>query len=122
MIRVRLTFVPPGGGEVDYGLTMDLPALPREGDYISVVRDNMGAKDSDYRGSEDFVVRRVWWHCSFPDDGKLSHEAGKEPVGKAEVGIECEFAVGPFSSAAHKRAAATPKARAGLKEFENTNY
>ena len=122
MIRVRLTFVPPGGGEVDYGLTMDMPALPREGDYISVVRNPFPADKPDYHGSEDFIVRRVWWHCSYPDDGKFSHEAGKEPVGKAEVNVECEFALGAFSSTAHRRAAGTGKARSPAQEFEDTNY
>lgn len=122
MIRVRLTFVPPGGGEVDYGLTMDMPALPRAGDYISVLRDPLPADKPDYLGSEDFLVRRVWWSCKYPDDGRMSHPAGKEPVGTCEVNVECEFAVGAFSSAAHRRGAGTAKARSEIHEFENTNY
>lgn len=122
MIRVRLSFVPPGGGEADYGLTMDMPALPRAGDYISVLRDNISNDRPDYHGSEDFVVRRVWWLCKYPDDGSGHHEAGKEPVGIAEANIECEFAIGPYSSKAHKRNAGTGKARAPAQEFENTNY
>lgn len=122
MIRVKLSFVPPGGGEVDYGLTIDMPALPREGDYISVMREGGPDRGPDYVGSEDFLVRRVWWFCKYPDDGRFSHEAGKEPVGKAEVNVECEFAVGPYSSPAHKRAAGTGKARAPVQEFEATNY
>lgn len=122
MIKVRLSFVPPGGGEVDYGLTMNMPALPREGDYITVLREGLDPKDGDRVGSEDFIVRRVWWHCNYPDDGSSYHEAGKEPVGTCEVNAECEFAIGPFSSPAHKRAAATGKARTATQEFEATNY
>lgn len=126
MIRVQLTFVPPGGGEVDYGLTMDMPALPREGDYITVMRERPdGTKvEDDHLGSEDFIVRRVWWFCKYPDDGKSSHTAGEEPIGKAEVGVECEFAVGPYSSPAHKRGAQNYEARGKgkAKEFEATNY
>ena len=122
MIRVRLSFVPPGGGEVDYGLTMDMPALPREGDYISVMRENANDRGPDHVGSEDFIVRRVWWSCRYPDDGNGSHEVGKEPVGIAEVCAECEFALGPYSSAAHKRAANSGKARSEPQEFEPTNY
>lgn len=121
MIRVNLSFVPPGGGEVDYGLKMDMPALPREGDYISVIRDGLPA-DDDRVGSENFIVRRVWWNCSYPDDGSNYHEAGKEPVGTAEAWIECEFALAPFSSKAHRRAASTAKAKYPAKEFENSNY
>lgn len=121
MIQVRLSFVPPGGGEADYGLTMNMPGLPREGDYISVMRSSSDDIPADRHGSEDFIVRRVWWQCSFPDDGKLSHEAGKEPVGTAEACIECEFAIGAYSSPAHRRAAQS-KAKYLAKEFEETNY
>lgn len=122
MIRVRLNFVPPGGGEVDYGLTMDMPALPRAGDYISVVRESLKDRDADHTGSEDFIVRRVWWACKYPDDGRSYHTSGNEPVGVAEVVVECEFAIGPFSSTAHKQAARSGKARSDLQEFEDTNY
>lgn len=122
MIKVRLSFVPPGGGEADYGLTMNMPALPREGDYITVMREYKEPPSDDYLGSEDFIVRRVWWQCSYPDDGRHHHEAGKEPVGTCEVNVECEFAIGPYSSPAHKRGANTAKARAEVKEFEATNY
>lgn len=124
MIRVNLTFVPPGGGEVDYSLTMDMPALPRAGDYISVMREGTANKEQEQVGCEDFIVRRVWWFCKYPDDGKLSHEVGKEPVGKAEVNVECEFAIGPYSSEAHKRGAGNYETRGKgrAQEFEATNY
>jgi hypothetical protein len=122
MIRVRLSFVPPGGGEVDYGLTINMPALPREGDYISIVRKVSNEVSADNAGSEDFIVRRVWWFCSYSEDGVHTHIAGEEPVGTAEVCVECEFAIGPMSSPSHKRAAATKKARASTREFEDTNY
>lgn len=121
MIKVRLSFVPPGGGEADYGLTMNMPALPREGDYISVMRANATPSNEDNIGSEDFIVRRVWWQCSYPDDGKAYHEAGKEPVGTAEVCVECEFAIGAYSSPAHRRGAQS-KANYPAKEFEASNY
>ena len=127
MVRVRLTFVPPGGGEVDYGLTMEMPSLPREGDYISVMRKKADgtALDGDHAGTEDFIVRRVWWFCEFTDDGQLSHEAGKEPVGTCqEPNIECEFAIGPYSSVAHKRAAGaySQQGKGEAKSFDNSNY
>lgn len=122
MIRVRLSFVPPGGGEVDYGLTMDMPALPRAGDYISIMRQTLADPAPDYFGSEDFIVRRVWWNCKYPDDGKSSHVVGHEPVGTAEVCVECEFAIGAYSSTAHKRAANSQKAKSAPQKFEATNY
>ena len=33
-MKVVLSFVPPGGGETDFQLEFDLPALPQPGDYI----------------------------------------------------------------------------------------
>ncbi|MDP3263917.1 MAG: hypothetical protein Q8M59_13230 [Tabrizicola sp.] len=107
---------------MDYGLTMNMPALPRAGDYISVTREYAKDPGPDYTGSEDFIVRRVWWSCKCNDDGNSSFEAGKEPVGIAEVCAECEFAISPYSSKAHKRAANTAKARSATQEFEVTNY
>ncbi|KRA84184.1 hypothetical protein [Altererythrobacter sp. Root672] len=121
MIEVHLSFVPPGGGEVDYGLKMLMPALPREGDYISVMREGLDPTDEDRLGSENFIVRRVWWHCTYPDDGQISHTSGDEPMGACTVNAECEFAIGPYSSKAHRRAAES-KARYQAKEFEATNY
>jgi hypothetical protein len=121
MFKVNLSFVPPGGGEVDYSLPVMVPALPREGDYISVLRDHKTPPADDYVGAESFIVRRVWWNVSYPDNGKHSHPAGTEPVGTSEIWIECEFAISPYSSKAHKRAAQS-KARYPAKEFEETNY
>lgn len=121
MVQVRLSFVPPGGGEVDYGLTMELPALPRSGDYISIKREGPPT-NTEFSGSEDFIVRRVWWYCSYPDDGKYTHLVGNEPIGTAEVNVECEFALSPFSSEDHKRSAKTGKRRSDPQEFEDTNY
>lgn len=104
-MRIRLVAVPPGGGEADYSLDMDSPALPQVGDYITVLRHYAkGSPPEDYRGTEDFIVRRVRWTFKFPDDGKGFHEAGREPVGKIdEVVVECEMAIGTYSSPAHKR-------------------
>ena len=118
MFKVTLVFVPPGGGEADYSLEMMVPALPREGDYITVLRSGAPAIDDDHIGSEDFIVRRVWWNFDYPDDGKMSHTAGEGPVGTVtQIGIECEFAIGAYSSKAHK-AGAGPKAQT----FEASAY
>jgi hypothetical protein len=105
MFEVTLVIVPPGGGEADYSLRMQVPALPREGDYISVLRKREAPAADDQLGTEDFIVRRVWWSFEFPDDGKAMHVAGEDPVGSLTgIGVECEFARGHYSSEAHKRA------------------
>ena len=118
MFKVRLVMVPPGGGEADYSLDMMVPAIPREGDYISVLRSGNHPKDGQHTGSEDFIVRRVWWLFDYPDDGQLSHSSDNAPVGTVtQIGIECEFAIGHFSSEAHKAAAG-----ASAQKFEASAY
>jgi len=104
MFEVTLVVVPPGGGEADYSLRMTVPALPREGDYLTVLRKDAAGKDREFPGTEDFIVRRVWWTFEFPDDGEIYHVAGEDPVGQVgQIGIECEYAIGPYSSQTHKR-------------------
>lgn len=121
MLKVHLSFVPPGGGESDYSLAMNMPALPRAGDYISVQRPPFQGKE-EHVGLQDFIVRRVWWSCEYPDDGSGTHTAENQPVGSCEAWIECEFAIGPMSSEAHKRAAHTGKARSPVQAFEASMY
>ncbi len=55
-MKVLLSFVPPGGGEIDYNREADLPGIPRAGDYVRF-RD-----DPNDPGTSDFIVRRVWWY------------------------------------------------------------
>ena len=118
MFEVTLVVVPPGGGEADYSLGMNVPALPREGDYISVLRSGKAPKDDDHVGTEDFIVRRVWWSFDFPDDGSDVHFGDSAPVGNfTGIGIECEVAVGHFSSQAHKTSAG-----ADAKKFDASAY
>jgi hypothetical protein len=61
-MKATLVFVPPGGGEADYSLQFDLPAVPQPGDYISVTRPGQ-------EGYEDFIVRRARWVLSYPSSG-----------------------------------------------------
>ena len=118
MFEVTLVIVPPGGGEADYSLRMTVPALPREGDYVTVMRNREGPVAGGDIGTEDFIVRRVWWAFDYPDDGALFHEAGEGPVGDLSgVSIECEAAKGHYSSERHVKACGS-KART----FEASGY
>ncbi|HYG46596.1 MAG TPA: hypothetical protein VD846_01515 [Allosphingosinicella sp.] len=119
MIEVTLVVVPPGGGEAEYSLQMNVPALPRAGDYVTVMRNREGPVAGADIGTEDFIVRRVWWAFNYPDDGALYHLAGEGPVGEVSgtVSIECEMAKGHYSCERHVRACG-PKAR----RFEATAY
>jgi hypothetical protein len=105
MFEATFVFVPPGGGEAEYSLRMNVPALPREGDYVTIMRSREGPVAGPDIGTEDFIVRRVWWAFQYPDDGALYHEAGEGPVGELNgVSIECELAKGHYSSARHVKA------------------
>lgn len=96
-MKVRLVFVPPGGGEADYCLDFELPGLPQPGDYISIGRP-------DQLGSEDFIVRRTWWNLEFPGS-KPTRDASDETHGTTKmIAVECEFAKGAYSSKDHQRA------------------
>lgn len=119
MFEVTLVIVPPGGGEAEYSLRMRVPALPRAGDYVTVMRNREGPVQGIDIGTEDFIVRRVWWAFNYPDDGSLYYEDGDAPVGEVSgtVSIECEMAKGHYSSERHVRTCG-PKAE----RFEASAY
>jgi len=116
--EVTLVIVPPGGGEAEYSLLLEVPALPREGDYVTVMRDREGPVAGRDIGTEDFIVRRVWWAFDYPDDGRLYEDWDDRTVGTLNgIGIECEPARGHYSSETHLKACG-PRARA----FEASGY
>ncbi|TNF12802.1 MAG: alpha/beta hydrolase [Rhodobacteraceae bacterium] len=92
-MRVRLIFVPPGGGQSDYRLEFELPAIPQAGDYIYVTRD-------DEEGAECFIVRRTLWELSHRKAVTEDDDAGKAST----IWVECEFARGRAMSDGHKQA------------------
>ena len=105
-MRIRLVAVPPGGGEAEYALEMESPAVPGVGDYVTVMRKYQGETPAGHFGTEDFIVRRVRWGFTWPDDGKLYSASGEEPVGQLDaLVVECEMAIGAYSSPAHRRGA-----------------
>lgn len=109
-MKVRLMFVPTGGGEIDYSLDFELPAIPQPGDYITVQRDGES-------GTEDFIVRRTWWYLKYPHGAVVGRAQGDEKGSVREIGVECEFATGPYSSESHKRGAGK-----SAKAFEDTAF
>jgi hypothetical protein len=92
-MKATLVFVPPGGGDAEYSLQFELPSVPQPGSYISITRP-------DQQGTEDFIVRRSLWHLEHPTTGAY----GEGETGTMwELGVECEFARGPYSSDEHRR-------------------
>ncbi len=110
-MKARLVFVPPGGGEADYSLLFDLPGVPQAGDYISIQR-------GEEPGTEDFIVRRTWWHLNTPET-RAAVAAEDERMGEiADLVVECEFAVGHYSHDDHKAACA----RCGAGSFDASTH
>ncbi|MBW8056289.1 MAG: alpha/beta hydrolase [Nitrospira sp.] len=102
-MKIRLMVVPPGGGEIDYVNLADVPAIPREGDYVTIVR----AKSVDH-----FMVRRIWWNFKELEDGEPLEFADNE------VWVEVEEAIGPFTNEAKREGLKDQ----GAKKFEVTAY
>lgn len=97
-MKVNLSFVPPGGGKIEDSLTVEMPEIPRQGDYISVTR-------SGQTGTENFIVKRTWWNVVVD---------GSKPAASAkEIQVECEFAASSASSESHNITCRDYQARTG---------
>ena len=85
-----------GSLKPDYSLAFDLPAIPRQGDYISIQRPGL-----PWPYAEDMIVRQVWWRLNHPEtEARALLDAAEEPVvgNTDEIIVECEPAIGPWSS------------------------
>ncbi|WP_448662815.1 hypothetical protein ACG3SL_19570 [Sphingomonas sp. CJ20] len=91
MIRFIVVVRETGRLKPDYSLGFEAPELPREGDYLSIQRPD---KRRPY--SEDMIVRRVWWRLFHPETGGM--EGDPKTGGVEEIFVECEPAIGPYSS------------------------
>jgi hypothetical protein len=101
----------------DYSLNFDLPAVPSPGSYISIQRPD---KPEPY--GEDMIVRQVWWRLHHPETGGFGSEPPKIG-GLTEIFVECEQAIGPYSSD-HWRDTLTGKRANGVDvpEFEVARF
>jgi hypothetical protein len=108
MVPVTLTFVPPGGGEADYGIDVELPAVPRAGDFLCVYLEGRGDRS-------DFVVLRVWWNLK----AKNTKLEGARHDG---ITVECEYALSSRSSDEHVRAAKANIESDPLKMLPDSGY
>jgi hypothetical protein len=95
-MKATLVFVPPGGGDAEYSLQFELPSVPQPGSYISITRP-------DQQGTEDFIVRRNLWYLEHPTTGASETETTRQAGAMRELGVQCEFARGPYSSDEHRR-------------------
>jgi hypothetical protein len=93
MTRVIIMVREPGKLKPDYSLQFELPEVPRVGSYISICRpDTVGPF------GEDMIVRQVWWRLSTSVTASFVSK-NEEKVGRTiEIFVECEPALGPYSS------------------------
>jgi hypothetical protein len=96
----------------DYSLDFDLPAVPKSGDYISIQRPD---KPKPY--GEDLIVKQVWWRLEHPETA--GYGSGQPKIGKAEeIYVECEPAIGPWSSDQWRDSLERQRERGEVKELE----
>lgn len=108
MFEVTVVIREAGKLKPDYSLPFSLPALPREGDYVSIQRP-----DNPEPWGEDLIVRKVWWRLFHPETGGFAR--GDQKVGRlTEIFVECDPAVGPYSSDSWRDSLSLSKAH----EFE----
>lgn len=75
-----------------YSLEFELDAVPTIGSYISIQRPDVLPPHG-----EDLIVRHVWWRLQHPETGGYGSEPPKIG-GAVEIFIECQPAIGPYSS------------------------
>lgn len=111
-MKIIIIIREPGRLKPDYSLDFDIPSVPSVGDYISIQRPD---KPKPY--GEDMIVRQIWWRLSHPETSGYGTEPAK--VGKVdEVYVECEPAIGPWSSDQWRDSLERQRSRGEVKEFE----
>lgn len=111
-MRVVVVVREVGNVKPDYSLDFDLPAVPKAGDYISIQRPD---KPKPY--GEDVIVKQVWWRLEHPETSGFG--IGQPKIGKVEeVIIECEPAIGPWSSDQWRDSLERQRERGEVREFE----
>jgi hypothetical protein len=92
MVQVNIVVREIGKLKPDYSLNFELPEVPGVGSYISVLRP-----DAPEPYGEDVIVRKVWWRLKHPEIRGV--ESPPVKIGSFhEIFVECDQAVGPYSS------------------------
>lgn len=111
-MRIVIVVREVGGLKPDYSLDFEVPAIPSPGDYLSIQRPD---KPKPY--GEDVIVRQVWWRLEHPETASVS--SGPPKIGKVEeIFVECEPAIGPWSSDQWRDSLERQRARGEVKTFD----
>ncbi|MBB3207493.1 hypothetical protein FHS27_003318 [Rhodopirellula rubra] len=107
-MRIHFVVVPPHGGEADFGFDLELPAVPREGDWVQVVDPLIRSAANRH----DFIVGRIRWDLRANGlGGESDYET--EYIG---VSVEARYAISDYSCESHRRSYLSE-----LKEGETRN-
>lgn len=93
MARVEIVVRELRSSKPEYSLVFELPEVPAVGSYISVNRP-----DTPQPYGEDLIVRRVWWRLHHPETGGYGYGANPKVGALTEIIVECDQALGPWSS------------------------
>jgi hypothetical protein len=105
MIPAHFAFVPPGGGEANYSIDVEIPGMPSIGDYVKVTHPDEG-------GTRDFIVRRLHWGF-IQDDGKAAFD---------RLTVECEYSQSYTSSERHKKMCKVWDDAGTLQKFDDSAF
>jgi hypothetical protein len=122
-MQIRIVAVPAGGEDADYCLEMECPGAPAIGDYIIVRPEYRSTSlQEDQLGTEDFIVRRIRWGSALRGHGWPGPIAGARPADDTGmVELECDMAIGAFSSPAHLKAAGKDAPKHDLSVYRQLN-
>jgi len=92
MVQVKIVVREIGRLKPGYSLNFTLPEIPRVGEYISIFRPDAMPH------TEDMVVRKVWWHLYHGETRGVTPGDEKINGHVQDVMVECEPAIGPYST------------------------
>lgn len=92
MVQVTIVVRELGRLKPDYSLQFALPAVPHEGDYISIFRPDAEPH------TEDVVVRKVWWHLRHGETRVATPEDDPVNGRVQDIMVECDQAIGPYAT------------------------
>ena len=100
-----------GKSKPDYSLRFEAPAVPSVGDYISIHRS-----DTEGPYGEDMIVKQIWWRFETSETGTVASTTKTGTTN--EIFVECEPAIGPYSSDQWRDSLAAYNSTGLVKEFD----
>jgi hypothetical protein len=118
MPQVEIVVRQIGSTKPDYSLLFTLPSVPCVGDYISVHRE-----DTPTPHGEDLVVRRIWWRLETSEVRAVAPEETVQTGDVRKIVVECDPAIGPYSSDRWRDSLKTAQQRGvAVEEFDIVRF